>query len=121
MAEPASNASEKTEAQPKPPTRFETFLKEQRNGGLHNELTTGLAELVAACRQEKRKGTLTLTISVEPDKADETQVIVHDRHVVKSPEPPKAPSRFFADADGNVSRRDPRQAELPIRAVGDDG
>jgi len=97
MAETAAATSdEKTEGrQTKPPTRFETFLKEQRNGGLHNELTGALSDLVAACRQEKRKGTLTLTIAVEPDKADETQVLVHDKFKVTAPEPANPPSRFF--------------------------
>lgn len=101
----------------KPTTRLDSVLKDHRGGGLHNEASEKLAALVADCRALKKKGSLTITVHVEPDKTDDTQVIVRDVLTVKAPKAPTQPSRFFSDAAGNLSRRDPRQPELPLQAV----
>jgi hypothetical protein len=94
---------------------FGAFLHEHRNAGLHNEAGEALAEVVAGVVDLQKKGSITVTINVEPAKGDENSVIVTDSLKVKVPQAPAPPSRFFSDSHGNLSRRDPRQPELPLR------
>ena len=95
---------------------FAAFLQEQRNGSLHDDLSTALAELVASCVETGKNGALTLKITVAPTK-DESFVLVTDDVTVKAPKHDAKPALFFPDAHGNLLRRDPRQPELPLREV----
>lgn len=96
---------------------FAAFLQEQRRGVAHTEISEALAELVQACVQTGKKGTLTLQIAVQPIKDADGTVYITDGVTVKAPRPDARPSMFFTDDHGNVSRQNPRQAELPIRAM----
>lgn len=112
----AATAPEPEATEEAPGTKpFGAFLHEHRSAGLHNEAGEGLAALVAAVIENQKKGSLTITINVEPAKGDERSVVVSDVLKVKAPEPSKPQSRFFSDPHGNLSRRDPRQPELPLR------
>lgn len=93
---------------------FAAFLREQRAGELHQELTDALAEVVQAVDHHGRSGTLTLTISISPSKVNGA-VEVADKVASKLPEAERDVGLFFADGSGNLSRRDPRQPELPLR------
>lgn len=93
---------------------FAAFLQEQRRGALHGELSEGLAELVRACHEARGKGTLTLQIIVVPN-ADGVTVTVADKVKIVPPEHDRGAAIFFYDADGNVSRKNPAQTELPLR------
>ena len=109
--------SEDPVADERPQTKpFAAFLQGQRRGGLHGEVSDAFAELVAACMEQEKAGSLTLKIEVKPNKDGET-VQITDALAVKLPPVPKQPSMFFADSNGNVSRHNPRQPELPIREV----
>lgn len=96
---------------------FAAFLQEHRNGGLHAELSDGLALLVAACREHAKGGSLTLSVKVTPN-ADGMTMTVSDEVKVKAPEASRGAALWFADEDGNLSRRNPLQPELPLREVG---
>ncbi len=93
---------------------FGAFLHEHRGAGLHNELGEGLAEVVAAVLAHQRKGSVTVKINISPSDI-QGAVVVTDKVELKAPEPVPDPSLFFGDDHGNLSRRDPRQVELPIR------
>lgn len=93
---------------------FNTFLNEHRAAGLHNELSEELQRVVAAVLAQRKKGSLTMTIGIAPSDVNGA-VVVTDKVVSKPPEPDRDPSLFFSDGSGNLSRRDPRQPELPIR------
>lgn len=95
---------------------FAAFVQEQRNGGLHGELSDALAELVGAVLEHEKSGTLILTVKVESSK-DGSTVIVTDKVALKVPEGNRGAAIYFVDADGNLSRRDPRQLEMPLREV----
>lgn len=97
---------------------FATFLQEQRGGALHAELSDELAAVVSACMEHERSGELTLTVKVSPNKDGETLTLV-DSVKAKKPEAAQRPSIFFTDSHGNLSRRNPRQPELPLREVTD--
>jgi hypothetical protein len=93
---------------------FGQFLQEQRTGGLHDELSHALTELVAACVETGKKGQLTLKVAVEPTK-DGVTVLVTDDVAITKPKHDAMPALFFPDSRGNLRRRDPRQPELPLR------
>lgn len=95
---------------------FAAFVQEQRNGGLHAELSEALGELVQAVAQHGKSGTLQLTVKVAAN-GDDTTVTVTDRVVVKVPEGKRAAALFFFDHDGNLLRRNPAQQELPLKEV----
>jgi len=90
---------------------FGTFLQEQRGGGLTTELGRELAKVVKGVIDHGKKGVLTLEISVAPGKVDSTLVIT-DKVTPKVPQADRPAALFFADDDGNLSRRDPRQPQL---------
>lgn len=95
---------------------FAQFLQEQRKGVLHTELSEALQELAAAVLEHDKAGTLAVTFTVAPGPEEGT-VKVSDRLSLKAPEADKKPSVFWPDDQGNLSRRDPRQPELPLREV----
>lgn len=94
---------------------FAAWLQEHRQGGLHAELSDALAEIGRAVGEHDKASELTLKIRVAPNGAN--TVIVTDDLKVKTPEAARPASLFFTDSRGNLSRRDPRQPELPLRQV----
>lgn len=97
---------------------FSEFLLTQAYGATHDELSQGLHALLDAVRENGKTGSMTLTIKVSPvGRGDERQVIVTDQVVVKKPVGKRPESFFFLDDDGNLTRKDPRQPELPLREV----
>lgn len=97
---------------------FAAFIHEQRGGGLHGELTDVFAELVLAVIEHQVKGALQLQVLVAPNK-DGVTVTVTDKIKVTLPEGDRGAAIFFVDEDGNLSRQNPRQQELPLREVGE--
>lgn len=95
---------------------FAAFVQEHRNGGLHGELSDLLAELVLATLEHGKKGSLTVKLEVTPN-ADGVTVTITDTVAVKEPEKNRGAGIWFADEDGNLSRRNPYQQELPLREV----
>lgn len=95
---------------------FAAFVQEQRNGGLHGELSDSLVELVSAVQEHGKAGSLVLTVKVAPNK-DGMTVTVTDKIKVTLPEGERGAAIYFIDADGNLSRRNPMQTELPLKEV----
>lgn len=112
MAKDAAEEQESAEG----PRPFTQILHEQRRGGLHEELTEQLAELVRAVGQTGKQGVLTLKLTVKP--AGDSMVQMFDLVAINPPQESKDPSIFYTDESGSVHRSDPRQAELPLRRVG---
>lgn len=97
---------------------FAEFLQQQARGRTHDELSEALHNLLRAVQETGKGGKVQLTIDVKPlGKGDERQVIVTDSVAVKMPAPKRAETFFFIDDDGNLTRTDPRQPELPLRDV----
>lgn len=71
-----------------------------------------LNELVLAVKETGKKGSITLTIEVSPDKNDENVVSVAPSVKAKIPEKGFTPGIFFAGEKGELTREDPRQLEL---------
>lgn len=92
---------------------FASWVQEQRSGLLHSEISEKLAEVVAGVLDLSKTGTLTLQIHVAPSKV-KGAVEITDKVSAKPPEPDRDAALFYADSRGNLSRRDPRQPELPF-------
>jgi hypothetical protein len=82
---------------------------------LHAELTDALADIVAAVVEHEKPGTLTIKVTVKPEADGAVKVV--DDFTAKVPRQASKPSLFFADSVGNLSRRNPRQPELPLRSI----
>lgn len=92
---------------------FADVLVELSGGRTHTELSEQLHELIARVRDTGKKGSLTLTITVSRVKnAAENTLTVSDDVRAKLPAHDRNVSVFFADADGNLSRKDPNQLEF---------
>lgn len=90
------------------------ILGQIRGGAALAEAGTALQECVQATRDTGKASKLTFTITVEPDKTDETVVTLQPDLTVKLPKRPRAKGIFFVDAHGRLSREDPRQTELDL-------
>lgn len=95
-------------------------LQEIDRGRLHQQGSEQLHELLAACLQTGKSGSLTMTLEFKVDSADDRRLIVAGRVTTKLPQPPTRTSIFFVDTDGNLTRKDPTQLEFeitPVKAV----
>lgn len=97
------------EVEPRP---FATFLMEQNRGRTHEELSHGLRDLVAKVEDTGKKGSITLTITVEPLKGNEEALQVSDVIKLNLPEHNRGASIFFRGRDGNLQRDDPNQISI---------
>jgi hypothetical protein len=88
---------------------FADFLREHGNGRTHDELSDALHDLISRVKDTGKKGSVSLTIQVEPMKKDDRMVVVSDAIKVKLPEHDRPAGVWFTDRDGNLSRNDPDQ------------
>lgn len=91
---------------------FAEFLREHGRGRTHDELGEALHTLVSRVKDTGKKGTITLTVQVEPMKKDDRMVVVSDKIAIKLPEHDRPAGVWFVGRDGNLQRNDPDQPEL---------
>lgn len=100
------------------PRPFAEFLRMHGRGRSHDELSEALHTLVGRVRDTGKKGSLTFTVVVEPQKRDDRVVLVSDKITIKLPEHDRPAGIWFVGNDGNLQRDDPNQPELEgLRAV----
>lgn len=89
---------------------FLDMVAELRRGRVNDDLTDKTHALIAACIDTGKKGSISLTLTFDPDKdIDDERFKVSDAIVVKTPTRSTKPSIFFVTRDGNFSRTDPNQ------------
>lgn len=95
-------------------------MAEIRNGRLIEDLTEQLGDLVEACTDTGKVGSLTLTIRVKPEAGiNGTVASVTDQIKLTKPQLPKPATPFYVD--GRVLlREDPKQHKLHIRSADED-
>lgn len=98
---------------------FADVLAVLNRGRTHPELSAALQDLVADVAETRRKGTITLTLSITAGKADGV-IEVSDQITVKPPTRDRAASIFFIDDGGNLVREDPMQLQLPLIDINSD-
>lgn len=97
---------------------FET-LREIRAGGLLNEATEALAELVHAVNETGKSGEIAIRLKLKLANRGSSTMIV-DADVKKTiPEPDREVAFFFPTKDGGLSKQDPNQIPLGLRPVSD--
>jgi|SRR5690625_87599 len=101
---------------------FKETLDQLHRGDLSAELDDALRQLVYAVQQTGKKGTIQLTIAVQPatKTGDVEQVIVSAKLKESPPKPDRAPSLFYTDRDGGLLREDPKQMKMDLRSPRED-
>lgn len=106
--------SRATTNQPAERKPFAATIQELRSGLLHAELSDALAEVTQAAMEHGKAGAVTLTLTLKPEASG--QFFIEDQVKIKKPEGKRPVSLMFADENGGLHRRDPRQPELPMSA-----
>lgn len=102
----------KDQEEPRRVRPFADFLIEHNRGAGHTKAGEALQRVVGAVLETGKKGSVTLQVTVEPMKNAPdtllTTVVVNEKVPV---DPPKA-AVFYADDDGNLTRKDPNQLDF---------
>lgn len=111
----------KTPAPPpakRPPKTFVQTLQDHHYGFTADEATNALRECISESERTGKATEITLTLKIKPvSKAQGRYDVLAD---VKTKLPPKdrEAAIMFVGPDGNLTNKDPRQAEIPgLRAV----
>lgn len=89
---------------------FNGWIREIDKGGLHDDLSTALADLGSAVHAHGKKGSLTLTVTLEPLKDNPEILQASGAITVKAPAARKRrASVFFMHPDGTMRRDNPNQ------------
>lgn len=98
---------------------FDT-LRDLRGGRTLEELTDKLTEVVQAVTANGGTGEVKLTLKVKPPRragSTAQYLTIEDEVTFKLPQPDRGDTVFFPLADGSLSRQDPNQGRLDLRAV----
>lgn len=96
--------------------QFIATINDIRQGQIADEMGDQLAALVKAVRETGGKASLSLKLTIKPASKNNTeQLVVTDEIVATKPKPERGTTILFSTEEGNLSRRDPRQPELPMR------
>jgi hypothetical protein len=96
---------------------FET-LRDIEAGALLDELSEHQHRLVDAIRLAGKGGELVIKLAYKPDGRGQMNIKAEVK--VNEPKMSRGTSLFFLTPEGNLTRRDPRQQDLPLRPVEDD-
>lgn len=96
---------------------FAYALSQIRNGKTQEELSEKLNELIQSCRDTEQKGSITLTITVRPDKGDSGHYFLRPDIKLKKPELAIGDTVFWGTPEGNLQRTDPAQGTLDLKIV----
>lgn len=94
-------------------TEFAALIDTLANGDTANEASHLLTQLIKACRQTFKPGTLTLTLTIAPKFGDGPDLEITDKLTVRTPQPDRRSTFTWVDKHGHWSRNDPNQDALP--------
>lgn len=77
--------------------------------GAHLDATVKLNELVAAVRDTRKGGVLTVKLKVTVGKLDESTIEIQPDVILSAPKQPLRGGVFFPDENNNPSKDDPSQ------------
>ncbi|WP_432846015.1 hypothetical protein ACQPXB_36080 [Amycolatopsis sp. CA-161197] len=92
------------------PKPFGTFLLQHAKGRTHDELSQALQDVVLACRETGKAGSITLKLTVKA--LDDQAFEVVDAISIKAPQGARPKSIWFATDDGELTRDNPHQLAL---------
>jgi hypothetical protein len=95
------------------------FLASHLNGRTEEELSGEFHTLLEAVRAHGKKGSMTITIVVEPpaNGVESAPLPIGVESAVKAPKPTPVKSLYFLDDDGLPVREDPRQMAIEFRTA----
>lgn len=85
------------------------WLREYKQGALHEELSVALNDLMSAVEAHRKAGSVTLTLKIEPMKDNSDVKLISDDVKVKLPQAKKEKAVYFTDKHGNPVRENPAQ------------
>ena len=92
---------------------FTDYVMEIRGGAADHDAGKAVREVIKAARESGKKGSVTFTLTFDPDKHDETAVAPLPSFSYKAPKRAYAPGYLFVNlATGEGTNDDPRQLEL---------
>jgi len=91
---------------------FTDVLRDIRRGRAVDQATRLLAEVVRAVDETGKPGSVTLTLTVKPEKGGGSQKTIIAGVKAKKPEGDIPEAVFFSDVDGDLHRADPAQNEM---------
>lgn len=87
-------------------------LREVRRGRALEVASQKLADLVRAVDETGKAGTVTIVMTVKPEKGGGNQKTIAVDVKSKIPEPVMPEAIFFSDKEGDLHRSDPKQREM---------
>jgi hypothetical protein len=98
--------------------KFFSTLRDLRGGATLDDLDSAVSEVVAAVKATRKTGEITLKLKIRPPKkSSAVYLTVEDDVVTKVPRHDRADTVFFPLADNSLSRNDPSQIPLELRAI----
>lgn len=95
---------------------FDGWVRDERRGGLNDDLTLALQDVVQAVRAVDKPGKLILELSIAPSGSGR-KVMVTPTIKTKVPEADPESSIFFVDDAGRLHKDDPFQGKLDFKSV----
>lgn len=89
---------------------FESMLRDLRQGEASCDINRALEDLTRRCQDTGKSGTLTLTVTINPK--GNGRCLIDDKISTKAPVTHQESTLFFIGAEGELSRRDPKQLRL---------
>lgn len=95
---------------------FADVLRDLSRGQTYDDLTTSLAEVVAASLETGKTGSLTLKLTVKPN--GDASVLITDDIKTTVPTMKRPDTLFMATSSGALLRDDPDRANRPAIVAG---
>lgn len=96
---------------------FAVFFQDLRDGRAHSEMSAHLNELIAKVKENRKGGSVTLTIKIKPASrgGDVDKVTISDQIKVDLPKPDRGDDFYWVTDDNDLSRNHPKQQSLELR------
>lgn len=95
---------------------FDT-AREIRRGQFLDDCAAELQKAVRAVDETGKPAKLTVTLTIKPASKGQGAYVISDKVAAKLPELPVGETIMFGTPEGNLQSRDPRQAEMELKAV----
>lgn len=94
---------------------FLSTFADLEKGKAASDISDALTELVAACKDVGKKGELSIKLTLRPGGDDTVRFAVEFN--AKTPKRDRKETTFFVTEDNQLTRDNPKQAEIEFNAV----
>lgn len=96
-------------------SEFTKIFGDLEKGKAASDISDALTELVAACKDVGKKGELSIKLTLRPGGDDTVRFAVEFSS--KTPKRDRKETTFFVTEDNQLTRDNPKQAEIEFNAV----